>query len=158
VQISEESSFSTIVSDHIGIASTSHTVTGLASYTTYHWRVSASNEGGSSQWSTVQSFTTSNLAGVEDWSGMPKEIRLLQNYPNPFNGSTIIPFELSRTARVSIEIYSALGQRVASLEQGIRCAGSYRVFWQPQMSSGVHYYRLAIDGTPLLAKKMIYLR
>jgi hypothetical protein len=158
LQISTEPGFSTIVLDRSGITSTSYSVSGLARNTTYYWRVNAANDGRSGQWSAVRSLTTSNLAGVEGWSGMPKEIRLLQNYPNPFNGSTIIPFELSRTARVSIEIYSALGQRVASLEQGIRSAGSYRVFWQPQMSSGVYFYRLAVDGTPLLAKKMIYLR
>ncbi len=158
VQVSTESSFSTIVLNRSGITSTSYSVSGLAGNTTYYWRVNAVNEGGSGQWSTVRSLTTSAVSGVEEWSGMPREIRLLQNYPNPFNGSTIIPFELSRTAHVSIEIYSALGQRVASLEQGIRSAGLYRVFWQPQMSSGVYYYRLAIDGARMSAKRMIYLR
>jgi hypothetical protein len=158
VQVSTEPGFSTIVLDQSGITSTFYLVSGLARNTTYYWRVNAANDGRSGQWSTVRRLTTRNLAGVEDWSGLPQETRLLQNYPNPFNGSTIIPFELSRAAYVTIEIYSDLGQRVAMLHQGTRQPGHHRVSWGSSLSSGVYYYRLVIDGSQLPAKKMIYLR
>jgi len=158
LQVSTDSSFSATVLDQSGLTSTSCALTGLTENTTYFWHVNAANAGGKSEWSTVRSLTTSSLTGVNDWSGLPREIRLLQNYPNPFNNSTVIPFELSRAAYVSIEIYSVLGQKVASLEEGIKQAGSYRVSWGSPISSGVYYYRLVVDGSQLPAKKMIYLR
>jgi len=158
LQVSTESSFSSIVLDQSGITSTSYTVTDLAGNTTYYWRVNAANQGGNGQWSAVKSFTTLIVNGVRDWPGLPSENRLLQNYPNPFNNGTVIPFELSGAAHVSIEIYSDLGQRVATLHQGMQQAGYHRVAWEPRLPSGVYYCRLVIDGSQLPAKKMIYLR
>ncbi len=46
------------VVDQSGIADTSYTVSGLANNTTYFWRVSAMNVGGTSNWSNSWSFTT----------------------------------------------------------------------------------------------------
>jgi hypothetical protein len=58
LQVSKDSSFSTIVIDKSTITSTSYAMTGLANNTTYYWRVNATNSGGTSAWSTAWSFTT----------------------------------------------------------------------------------------------------
>jgi len=89
---------------------------------------------------------------------LPREVHVYQNYPNPFNNGTVIAFELPKTAFVSIEIYSGLGQKVVSLEQGTMQPGYHRVAWESILSSGVYYYRLVIDGRGIPAKKMIFLR
>jgi subtilisin family serine protease len=60
VQVSTSSSFTTLAYDQSGITSTSTSVPGLASNTLYYWRVNATNAGGTSAWSTVWSFTTTN--------------------------------------------------------------------------------------------------
>jgi len=58
LQISEDLAFSSIVVDDSTLAVTSYQVSGLSRGTTYYWRVRASNSYGSSDWSTVLSFTT----------------------------------------------------------------------------------------------------
>jgi subtilisin family serine protease len=57
VQVSTSSSFATLAADQ-SVAGTSTSVSGLAGSTPYYWRVSATNAGGTSGWSGVQSFTT----------------------------------------------------------------------------------------------------
>ena len=61
LQASTDSEFSTLVLDEADLPSTSHTVTDLADGTTHYWRVSASNEGGTSAFSAPRSFTTAEL-------------------------------------------------------------------------------------------------
>jgi hypothetical protein len=158
LQISTDPSFSTTVIDSSGITATSLTVRGLKVSTLYYWRVNASNVGGPGDWSIVRSMVTSSVAAVSNENGLPQEIRLFQNYPNPFNNSTIISYELPKSASVTIEIYSVLGQKVATLAQGVRQPGYHQVSWESSLSSGVYYYTLVIDESTLPAKKMIYLR
>ncbi len=58
VQVSTSSTFVPLVFDQSGIAGTSVTVPGLSNSTTYFWRVSAKNAGGTSAFSAVRSFAT----------------------------------------------------------------------------------------------------
>lgn len=60
LQVSTSSTFTTLSFDLSGITTTSQVVSGLASGTTYYWRVNASNSAGTSGWSSVWSFTTSS--------------------------------------------------------------------------------------------------
>jgi len=63
VQVSTNSAFTTTVYDQAGISSTSVSVSGLAPTTLYYWRVNATNAAGTSNWSTVWSFTTGTGTG-----------------------------------------------------------------------------------------------
>jgi PKD repeat protein len=58
LQVSTTTTFATTVVNQSGIAGTSHSVSGLVHNTTYYWRVSATNVGGTSDWSSIWSFTT----------------------------------------------------------------------------------------------------
>ncbi|MCX6135263.1 MAG: T9SS type A sorting domain-containing protein [Ignavibacteriales bacterium] len=58
VQVSTSSAFATTFLDQSGVTGTSQALTGLVSSTTYYWRVSAANAGGTSAYSTTFSFTT----------------------------------------------------------------------------------------------------
>jgi subtilisin family serine protease len=58
VQVSTSATFSTIALSTTGIAGTSLSISGLTSNRVYYWRVSATNLGGTSAYSTVFSFTT----------------------------------------------------------------------------------------------------
>jgi len=58
LQVSSNSTFSTTVVDQIGLTGTSYTLGGLANNTTYYWRISAENAGGTSAFSAIWSFTT----------------------------------------------------------------------------------------------------
>ncbi|MCB9333943.1 MAG: DNRLRE domain-containing protein, partial [Lewinellaceae bacterium] len=58
VQLSLVSNFSSVEYDQSGLGTTSVSVPSLFENTLYYWRVNATNAGGTSDWSTVWSFTT----------------------------------------------------------------------------------------------------
>lgn len=63
VQVSTNSSFTSFVVDDI-VTTLSHQISALLNNTTYFWRVSATNSGGTSNWSITRSFTTTLAAPV----------------------------------------------------------------------------------------------
>ena len=67
---------------------------------------------------------------------LPERFHLRQNYPNPFNPSTVIPYELPAAARVRLEVFNLLGQRVATLVDEERPAGSHTARWDGTDSAG----------------------
>jgi len=58
LQVSTNSSFTSFVVNQSGIATTSYPVSGLSNSSTYYWRVNATNSYGTSEWSSIWSFTT----------------------------------------------------------------------------------------------------
>jgi photosystem II stability/assembly factor-like uncharacterized protein len=58
LQVSTSSTFSPLVVDQSALTGTSSAISGLANSTLYYWRVSASNTGGTSAWSSTWSLTT----------------------------------------------------------------------------------------------------
>ena len=81
-----------------------------------------------------------------------------QNVPNPFNSSTLIRFTLAAPQKVELALYNLAGQRVATLVEGAREAGSYQVRWDARdFASGVYLYRLQA-GSRLLTRKLVLLR
>lgn len=93
----------------------------------------------------------------------PQEFTLKQNQPNPFNPSTVIEFNLSIPAEVTLEVLNVLGQRVSTLASGPRPPGTYTVVWDgqddrgAQLASGVYFYRLQA-GARQEVKKLVLLR
>ena len=80
----------------------------------------------------------------------PNGVVLGQNYPNPFNPSTMIPYELSSSSWVRLEVFNLLGQRLALLVDGEQEAGAHRARWDGTDGSGraaaagVYLYRLTV--------------
>ncbi len=87
-------------------------------------------------------FQTSEEA--EAMISIPQSFSVLQNYPNPFNPSTKIEYSLPVDARVSIEIYTIAGTKVATVVNQDQAAGYNSCIVQSnnQMVSGVYFYRL----------------
>lgn len=88
----------------------------------------------------------------------PFSLVLHQNYPNPFNPGTVIAFELPETAAVRLEVYNAVGQRVAVLLSGAHSAGRHQVFFDASaLASGIYLYRLQA-GNQVLIRQMTLLK
>ncbi|KPL15154.1 MAG: hypothetical protein AMS26_08415 [Bacteroides sp. SM23_62] len=91
------------------------------------------------------------------------EFVLHQNYPNPFNPETVIEYQLPRAADVEISIFNLQGQKMTTLVQEYRSAGSHKIIWDgtdkysQQVASGVYLYQLKI-GKFMQVKKMMLLR
>ena len=95
--------------------------------------------------------------------GVPDKFELSQNYPNPFNPTTSIRFSLPKVAKVQLEIYNIMGQRVRALIDDSRKAGYHVVLWDGmndtgnRVGSGIYYYRIIAEDF-VLTKKMILLK
>jgi hypothetical protein len=89
----------------------------------------------------------------------PREFALFQNYPNPFNPSTEIKFSVENTDRTTLEIFNLLGQKVATVFDGVAEAGQYyRVRLDASSyASGLYMYRLQ-SGSRSALKKMLLLK
>ena len=89
---------------------------------------------------------------------IPKETALLANYPNPFNPETWIPYQLSKSADVTLTIYDIKGHVVCVLDLGHQRAGMYQTrtraaYWDGRnavgepVASGVYFYTLSTEST-----------
>ena len=95
------------------------------------------------------------VSGVIEKTNKTFEFGLSQNYPNPFNPTTTIGYNLEKPTNISIEIYNVKGEKVVSLVDGYKVAGSYKMnFNAEQMSSGIYFYRL-VAGEHIATKTMI---
>ena len=91
-------------------------------------------------------------------SGLPTKFSLRQNYPNPFNPSTTINFAISKSGFVTMIIYNALGQKVATVVNEFLNAGSYKVnFNADKLATGMYIYRITA-GKFTSTKKMLLLK
>ena len=84
-------------------------------------------------------------------SALPSAFALQQNYPNPFNSGTVIRFDLPKPGETELSVYNLVGQKVVSLVNGVREAGSYSLRWDGRndvgqsLASGVYFYRLQAE-------------
>jgi hypothetical protein len=108
------------------------------------------------------SFEYTDVVDVEI---APLTFELSQNYPNPFNPSTSISYQLPVKSFVKLEVYDILGNKVATLINEEKPAGSFEVDFDGTSSqSGVYFYRLqAVQtgrqaGDFIKTKKMVVLK
>ena len=95
---------------------------------------------------------------------LPTEYSLAQNYPNPFNPTTKINYSLQFDSKVTLEVFSITGEKLAQLVNEEQSAGYYSVnFGSSKLASGVYIYRIkAVDKATgnnfSSVKKMIMLK
>jgi hypothetical protein len=104
--------------------------------------------------SLVKGSTPTKPAGT-----LAPDFTLVPNYPNPFNPSTTISFTLGSTSKALLEVYNLLGQKVATLVDDVRPAGSYSVrFNAAGLPSGVYFYQLSTDNGFAQRRTMLLLK
>jgi len=89
---------------------------------------------------------------------LPTAYTLDQNFPNPFNPSTKINFSLPVEGFVTLDVYNSIGQKVATLVNETKTAGTYAVnFDASGLTSGIYFYKIN-SGSFSETKKMILLK
>jgi hypothetical protein len=102
------------------------------------------------------SFEYSNVLIAE--TELPQQFSLEQNYPNPFNPVTNIRINIPTDNFVSLDIYNAIGQKVASVFNGSLKAGTHNFsFDAKSLNSGIYYYKIT-SGNFSAVKKMILMK
>jgi hypothetical protein len=124
--------------------------------TTYSYTlrsVGMNNDGSDLQ--TVEGVTPSfNAAVVTQYA-------LIQNFPNPFNPSTEIAFDVLNTNPVTLKVYNAAGQEVATLVNGANYEGGKRYvvnFDASNLTSGLYFYSVKIGSEFSATKKMLLVK
>ena len=83
------------------------------------------------------------------------------NMPNPFNPVTTIRFTLEHATPVKLVVYNTAGQRVRTLIDGARYAGSHNIVWDGKdamgrkCASGVYVSRLITPKMTDVRKMML---
>jgi hypothetical protein len=94
----------------------------------------------------IYRFTASSVIEHEGEELLSRTF-LYQNYPNPFNPITAIKFDLPKTSKVSLKIYTILGEEVTTLVSAQLPPGQYSYLWDAHdLASGVYFYKLDTAG------------
>lgn len=89
---------------------------------------------------------------------LPESVKLNPNYPNPFNPATTIPYELTEDAEVKLTVWNMIGQKVATLVDGLVEAGSHEETWNASnMPSGIYIARFEV-GSKVFTRKMTLIK
>jgi len=85
-------------------------------------------------------------------AGLPTCFGLSKAFPNPSRNGCFIKYQLPKNTPVSLVVYNLAGQRVRTLEEGMKQAGYYQVRWDgrdegnKKAAAGVYFYRLKTEG------------
>jgi hypothetical protein len=96
-------------------------------------------------------------------AAQPQEFVLNQNYPNPFNPTTTISYSLPNPTMATLSIYNMIGQKVATLSDGLHQAGTFSVTWNglddfgEPLHSGLYVFKLETENMSI-AKKMLLMK
>ena len=99
-----------------------------------------------------------NASLANQTGSLPESLLLGANYPDPFNATTSIEYALPAPARVKLEIFNTLGQKVRSLVNENQAAGYQKIVWQSkddqgmEVSSGVYFIQLTVGAQKLTGK------
>ncbi len=119
-------------------------------------------------WSEPQSIAIANVTAIGDTPVLASALGA--NFPNPFNPTTRIPYFVggvvgsNRSVDVALRIYNVAGERVATLVNEPRAPGRYEAVWTGrtdaggEVSSGVYFARLSVDGVPMATRKLVLLK
>jgi photosystem II stability/assembly factor-like uncharacterized protein len=92
---------------------------------------------------------------------VPDKYRLEQNYPNPFNQISNIKYQISniKSSNVIIKIFNITGKEIKTLLNKKQSPGEYEVkFDAGDLSSGIYFYTLFVDGVRVDTKKAVLIK
>ena len=102
-----------------------------------------------------------SLSSQPETENIPSGFILNQNYPNPFNPATVISYFLSEDRFVSLKVYDVRGNEIAVLVNEKQNRGVYNFKFSTvsfQLSSGIYFYSLTLDGSLFEARQMLLLK
>ncbi len=127
----------------------------------WHYRAVAEDVHGNESEPSAEAWIALGT-GVDD-TELSSVLTIRGNSPNPFNPATSIAYDLPESGRVRLDVFSAAGDLVVTIEDGFREAGRHEVVWKGAdaagraLPSGVYFARLEA-GKETAVHKMVLLK
>ncbi len=87
---------------------------------------------------------------------VPTNFALHAPFPNPFRDATTLTYDLPEAADIRLEVFDALGRRVATVAKGVRPAGTHDVqFEGNELGPGLYLVRLTA-GTHTATRRLVH--
>ncbi len=104
-----------------------------------------------------QNFSLKQIVSISQIGTIvPSKYSLYQNYPNPFNPTTKIKFDVPKSGNAVITVYNSQGKMMKEIINQFIPSGSFEVSLDGKdLSSGVYYYRMDINGFSVSKKMML---
>jgi hypothetical protein len=156
----KESAALELVADNVSeLTYIDNTIDSLATYRYFITAVYAQGE--SEHSNTADIFWDGTHVPSDDTPTIPTVTGLTGNSPNPFNPDTTIEFSLAQSGRVELMVYNLRGQRIRTLINDNRNAGTHSVVWNGiddngrPVASGMYFYRLKTAGFDQTRKALL---
>jgi 1,4-alpha-glucan branching enzyme len=99
-------------------------------------------------------LTANTLTSVAATAAPSGNLSSMEIVPNPTSSSAELRYTVEQAALVTVEVYSALGERISTVMQQMQPAGNHRVMLDGLPSSGVYVVRLRV-GTGAVQSQML---
>jgi photosystem II stability/assembly factor-like uncharacterized protein len=95
----------------------------------------------------------------EQITNISEKYKLFQNYPNPFNSMANVKVQMLKQGFVELKVFDISGKLVKTLLKQNLYSGEHKVsFNTSDLTSGVYFYTLFVDGNRVDTKKAILLK
>jgi photosystem II stability/assembly factor-like uncharacterized protein len=156
IQYSTTSTFSSYTQVSSGTNSVG--VSGLATSTSYYWRVKATNGSVSSAWSSSRKFTTRSGKDAEDSENLGITENNFEISPNPVTNTAELTIDLIEDSFVSISVYASDGTAVMDNHFGLISRGNNQLNLNlSNLANGV-YIVVMKAGEQAISKKVVISR
>ena len=153
-----------LINNNSGQLQTNRVALDYETKSSYTFLVKASDGNNSS--SITLTVNVTDVAEAPTVQQSPTKTALLANYPNPFNPETWIPYQLSKSTKVTLTIYNVKGETVRQFTLGLQVAGDYlsrnrAIHWDgknqsgEKVSTGVYFYRFTAGNYSATRRMLI---
>jgi photosystem II stability/assembly factor-like uncharacterized protein len=92
-------------------------------------------------------------------SNTPDNFKLEQNYPNPFNSMTNVKFQMLNSGFVELKVFNISGRFIKILAKQNFKTGEHTIKFDGfDLTSGVYFYSLFVDGVRMDTKKAVLIK
>lgn len=102
--------------------------------------------------------------GVDSSDDLIPAVPTLSVGPNPFTDIAVIRYTLPQAANVELSVYNLRGQKVRTLELGIKASGEHVLAWEGcddnarPVADGIYLLRLALEDKEPLNRKIVLIQ
>ena len=104
--------------------------------------------------SLIAKVTTNDVLSVNEQQS--NLVSLSQNFPNPFSDKTILNYQLTTDAEVTITVYDVTGKQILSFPEGNKITGKHSLEINAHnLEAGIYFYTITANGISTTGKMTV---